>query len=117
MSQFELDERTRAVLDRVRHSRATLSVFDMPADLAEAAVWEIGKVVLDNQHLPLTEHSQCRRLLRELSKLLRTNPLPATRRDSPARKAPSGCLPSVYDRAKRCGRGSAAGPRPLASCA
>ena len=36
MSQFELDERTRAVLDRVRHSRAALTVFDMPADLAEA---------------------------------------------------------------------------------
>jgi hypothetical protein len=37
MSQFELDERTRAVLDRVRHSTATLSVHDMPPDLAEAA--------------------------------------------------------------------------------
>jgi hypothetical protein len=36
MSQFELDERTRAVLDRVRHSTATLSVYDMPPDLAEA---------------------------------------------------------------------------------
>ena len=34
MSQFELDERTRAVLDRVRHSPATLSVYDMPPDLA-----------------------------------------------------------------------------------
>jgi hypothetical protein len=37
MSQFELDERTRAVLARVRQSTATLSVYDMPPDLAEAA--------------------------------------------------------------------------------
>jgi hypothetical protein len=34
MSQFELDERTRAVLDRVRYSPATLSVYDMPPDAA-----------------------------------------------------------------------------------
>jgi hypothetical protein len=34
MSQFELDERTRAVLDRVWYSPATLSVYDMPPDLA-----------------------------------------------------------------------------------
>ena len=34
MSQFELDERTRAVLDRVRHSPATLSEYDMPPDPA-----------------------------------------------------------------------------------
>jgi len=42
MSQFELDERTRVLLDRVRHSTATLSVYEMPPDLAEAAVWETG---------------------------------------------------------------------------
>jgi hypothetical protein len=52
MSQFELDERTRAVLDRVRHSTATLSVYDMPPDLAEAAVWEIGKIVLSGRFSP-----------------------------------------------------------------
>jgi hypothetical protein len=52
MSQFELDERTRALLDRVRHSTATLSVYDMPADLAEAAVWEIGKIVLSGRFSP-----------------------------------------------------------------
>jgi hypothetical protein len=34
MNQFELDERTRAVLDRVRHSPATLSVYYMPPDAA-----------------------------------------------------------------------------------
>jgi hypothetical protein len=116
MDEIELNQETRDLLDRVRHKRKCLTLFDMPEDLVEAAVWEIGKVVLDNQHLPLTEHGQCRWFLRDLSRLLRTNPLPAASRNSPARKAASGCLPSVYDRAKRCGRGSAAGPRPLASC-
>ena len=72
MSQFELDERTRAVLERVRHSRTTLSVFDMPADLAEAAVWEIGKILLEDRHLPLVQYNTCRWYLREVSKLLRT---------------------------------------------
>jgi hypothetical protein len=52
MSQFELDERTRAVLDRVRHSTATLSVYDMPPDLAEAAVWDIGKIVQSGRFSP-----------------------------------------------------------------
>ena len=72
MSQFELDERTRAVLDRVRHSTATLSLYDMPPDLAEAAVWEIGKIVLEDRHLPLVQYNTYRWYLRELSKLLRT---------------------------------------------
>jgi hypothetical protein len=72
MSQFELDERTRTVLDRVRHSTATLSVYDMPADLAEAAVWEIGKILLEDRHLPLVQYNTCRWYLREVSKLLRT---------------------------------------------
>jgi hypothetical protein len=72
MSQFELDERTRAVLDRVRHSTATMSLYDMPPDLAEAAVWEIGKMVLEDRHLPLVQYNTYRWYLRELSKLLRT---------------------------------------------
>ncbi|HTW90530.1 MAG TPA: hypothetical protein VMH22_02340 [bacterium] len=72
MSQFVLDERTRAVLDRVRNSTATLSVYDMPSDLAEAAVWEIGKIVLEDRHLPLVQYNTYRWYLRELSKLLRT---------------------------------------------
>jgi hypothetical protein len=82
MSQFELDERTRAVLDRVRHSTATLSVYDMPADLAEAAVWEIGKILLDPQKLPTVQYNTYRWYLRELSKLLRVSPLPAASRQS-----------------------------------
>jgi len=72
MSQFTLNQETRDVLDRVRHSRKTLSVFDMPADLAEAAVWEVGKLILDHQSLPLMQSNICRWYLREVAKLLRT---------------------------------------------
>jgi len=38
MSQLKLDKRTREVLDHMRHGRRTLSVHEMPADLAEAEV-------------------------------------------------------------------------------
>ena len=37
MSQFEPNQRMREVLDRIRHSQAVLSVYDMPADLAGSA--------------------------------------------------------------------------------
>jgi len=37
MNDIELNQETRLLLDRVRHKRKTLSVFDMPPDLAEAA--------------------------------------------------------------------------------
>jgi hypothetical protein len=72
MNPIELEPETRTCLDRVRHSRKVLSVFEMPADLAEAAVWEIGKIVLADHHLPLVQYNQYRWYLRELSKLLRT---------------------------------------------
>jgi len=72
MSEFEPDLRTRDVLDRIRHSQTTLSVFDMPPDLAEAAVWEIGKGLVDNQHLPMIQQHSYRWFLREVAKLLRT---------------------------------------------
>lgn len=72
MNEIELDQETRLLLDRVRHKRKTLSLFDMPPDLAEAAVWEIGKVVLDHQQLPLVQYNAYRWYLRELAKLLRT---------------------------------------------
>jgi hypothetical protein len=81
MSQFELDERTRAVLDRVRHSTATLSVDVMRSDLAEAAVWEIGKIVLSGRFSP---------------SLILVSPLAAGRGD-PARSIsgePRGYLPA-----------------------
>jgi hypothetical protein len=72
MNQIELNQRSRDLLERVRHKRKVLSLFDMPADLAEAAVWEIGRVVLEHQSLPLVEQNCYRWYLRELSKLLRT---------------------------------------------
>jgi hypothetical protein len=72
MNQIELEPETRAVLDRIRHSSRVLSVYEMPADLAEAAVWEIGRVLVDNQHLPLVQYQTYRWFLREVSKLLRT---------------------------------------------
>jgi hypothetical protein len=71
MDQIELEPETRRVLDRIRHSSKVLSLYEMPSDLAEAAVWEIGKMVLENQHLPLVQYNQFRWFLRELSKLLR----------------------------------------------
>ena len=37
MNQIELTMETRAVLDRIRHSSRVLSIYEMPADLAEAA--------------------------------------------------------------------------------
>jgi hypothetical protein len=72
MNQIELDQTTRDLLDSIRHSRKPLCLFEMPADLAEAAVWEIGKVLLDHQGLPLVQYNTYRWFLRELSKLLRT---------------------------------------------
>ncbi len=72
MNQIELESETRAVLDRIRHSSKALSTYEMPADLAEVAVWEIGKVLVDNQHLPNVQYQTYRWFLREVSKLLRT---------------------------------------------
>jgi hypothetical protein len=72
MNEMELNQKTRDLLDRVRHKHKCLSVYEMPADLAEAAVWEIGKILLDHQNLPLVQYNTYRWYLRELSKLLRT---------------------------------------------
>jgi hypothetical protein len=72
MNQIELDKETRDLLDRVRHKRKCLTLYDMPSDLAEAAVWEIGKVLLDHQGLQMVKYNTYRWYLRELSKLLRT---------------------------------------------
>jgi hypothetical protein len=36
MNEIELNQATRDLLDRVRHKRKCLSLYDMPADLAEA---------------------------------------------------------------------------------
>jgi hypothetical protein len=72
MNELVLDLKTKAMLDRVRHSSKFLSIYEMPSDLAEAAVWEIGKVLLDNARLPMVQYNTYRWYLRELSKLLRT---------------------------------------------
>jgi hypothetical protein len=72
MNPIELEPETRRLLDRIRHSHKVLSLYEMPADLAEAALWEIGKGLLDRLQLPLVEFNQYRWYLRELSKLMRT---------------------------------------------
>ena len=36
MNLIELEPETRDVLDRIRHSSTVLSIYEMPADLAEA---------------------------------------------------------------------------------
>ena len=35
MNQIELEPETRAVLNRIRHSSKVLSIYEMPADLAD----------------------------------------------------------------------------------
>ena len=45
MNEMELNQKTRDLLDRVRHGCKTLSLFDSPADLAEAANGQIDKLV------------------------------------------------------------------------
>ncbi len=72
MNQTELNQQSHDLLDRIRHRSKVLSLYDMPSDLAEAAVWEIGRMMLDRQNLPLVEQNAYRWYLRELSKLLRT---------------------------------------------
>ena len=37
MNQIEMATKTKAVLNRIRHSSKVLSIYEMPADLAEAA--------------------------------------------------------------------------------
>ena len=71
MNQFEPNQQSRDMLERVRHMSKVLSLYDMPADLAEAAVWEIGRTLLDRMELPPVTQSGYRWYLRELSKLLR----------------------------------------------
>jgi hypothetical protein len=39
MKEIELNQETRDLLDRVRHKRKCLSLYEMPWDLAEAAEW------------------------------------------------------------------------------
>jgi hypothetical protein len=57
MNQMELEPKTKAVLDRIRHSSEFLSIFEMLSDLAEAAVWEIGKLALTDKPVPLVQQT------------------------------------------------------------
>ena len=45
MNQIELNQRTRDLLDRIRHKRKALSLLDSPADLAEAADGQLDRPV------------------------------------------------------------------------
>jgi|GEM_PF-1570699 len=72
MDTIVLEPETRSLLDRIRHRSEVLSIYDMPSDLAEAAAWEIGRVLVEGQRLPMVQQNQYRWFLRELSKLLRT---------------------------------------------
>jgi hypothetical protein len=93
MNRIELDEETRDLLDRVRHKRKCLTLYDMPEDLAEAAVFEIGKILLDPLKLPTVQYNTYRWYLRELSKLLRVNPLPAANEGRWGRGRATRCGP------------------------
>ena len=72
MNSIELLPDTQKILDRIRHRSKVVSVYEMPSDLAEAAVWEIGRVLVENQRLPMAQANTYRWFLRELSRLLRT---------------------------------------------
>jgi len=72
MNQIELNQRSRDLLEQMRHRSKVLSLYDMPADLAEAAVWEMGRTTLTRMSLPLVEFNGYRWYLREVAKLLRT---------------------------------------------
>jgi hypothetical protein len=72
MNQIELLPETRSLLDRIRHSSKVLSTYEMPSDLAEAAVWEIGRMLLDEQRVPMVSYNQFHWFPREMAKLLRT---------------------------------------------
>ena len=71
MKKFELNQQSKDLLDRVRHKSKVLSLYDMPADLAEAAVWEIGRTLLERTELSFVQQNGYRWYLRELSRLLR----------------------------------------------
>jgi hypothetical protein len=72
MNSIELLPDTQKILDRIRHRSKVVSLYEMPSDLAEAAVWEIGRVIVENQRLPMVQANTYRWFLRELSRLLRT---------------------------------------------
>jgi hypothetical protein len=72
MSELILEPATRQTLEKIRHTKGLLPIYDLPSDLAEQAVWEAGREILDEVGLPVVTYNQCRWLLRELAKLFRT---------------------------------------------
>ncbi len=72
MSELVLERATKQALDKIRHSKGFLAVYDLPSDLAEQAVWEAGRKTLDELGLPVVVYNQCRWLLREMARLFRT---------------------------------------------
>jgi hypothetical protein len=72
MSELILEPATRQTLEKIRHTKGLLPIYDLPNDLAERAVWEAGRVILDKAGLSVVTYNQCRWLLRELAKLFRT---------------------------------------------
>ena len=71
MNTLELEEPTRDLLQSIRAGRLELGLDDVDADLAEMAVWEIGRPVLNDAGLGLARYNQFRWFLRELAAVLR----------------------------------------------
>jgi hypothetical protein len=72
MSELILEPATRQTLEKIRHSKGLLPIYDLPHDLAEQAVWEAGRPVLNDAGLPGVVYNQYRWMLREAAKLFRT---------------------------------------------
>jgi hypothetical protein len=72
MSELILESATRQTLEKIRHSKGLLPIYDLPHDLAEQAVWEAGRELLDEVGPPQVIYNQCRWMLREMAKLYRT---------------------------------------------
>jgi hypothetical protein len=72
MTELILEPATRQTLEKIRHTKGLLPIYDLPDDLAEQAVWEAGRELMDEVGLPPVTYAQCRWLLREMAKLFRT---------------------------------------------
>ena len=72
MNTLELEAETRRLLDRIRAGADTLMLEDVDSDLAEQAVQELAKPLLEKVRLSRMQQDQHRWFLRELTGLLRT---------------------------------------------
>jgi len=71
MKTLKLDSETMQLLDRIRAGADTLMLDGVDTDLAEQAVRELAKPVLENAKLTKLQQDQHRWFLRELTGLLR----------------------------------------------